>query len=86
MAIRVRIVQIGNSRGLRLPKQVLAHAGLGDEVELDVRDDHIVVRPARSARMDWDERFRAMAERGDDALLDADDLVPTRWDETEWEW
>jgi hypothetical protein len=27
-----------------------------------------------------------MHERGDDQLLDGNDLLPTRWDETEWEW
>jgi hypothetical protein len=35
-------------------------------------------------RYGWDESFRSMAEKGDDALLD--DSVPTDWDEVEWEW
>ena len=87
MVIRARIIPIGNSRGLRLPKQVLSQTGLGDDVELDVQADHIVIRPAaRRPRSGWDEAFRAMAEQGDDRLLDGDAYTPTRWDEAEWEW
>jgi hypothetical protein len=36
-------------------------------------------------RAGWDEAFAVMARQGDDALLDGKDLVPTRWDEEEWE-
>jgi len=82
MAVRARIVRIGNSRGLRIPKQLLDQTGLGDEVELEVQRDQIVIRAARRPRAGWDEQFRAMAERGDDRLLD-DEPIPTQWDETE---
>ncbi len=34
----------------------------------------------------WPEAFRRMAERGDDALLDADLASSSQWDEEEWEW
>ncbi len=40
----------------------------------------------RTARADWDQQFQAMAKRGDDRLLDGAVLMPTPWDETEWEW
>jgi antitoxin MazE len=36
------------------------------------------------ARADWDKAFAAMAERGDDRLLD--EGAPGKWDETDWEW
>jgi antitoxin MazE len=86
MVIRSRIVRIGNSRGLRIPKQVLDQLRLGEDVELEVLPDQLVVRPAHRPRAQWDERFRAMAERGDDQLLDGDALAPTRWEDTELEW
>jgi antitoxin MazE len=85
MAVRARIVRIGNSRGLRIPKQLLDQTGLGDEVELEVQRDQIVIRSAHRPRAGWEEQFRAMAEQGDDRLLD-DEPVPTQWDETEWTW
>jgi antitoxin MazE len=41
---KARLVRIGNSRGVRLPKPLIEQAGLSDEVELDVRDGAIVIR------------------------------------------
>ncbi len=46
----------------------------------------LVVRPGHRPRTGWDERFRQMAERGDDRLLDAQTTSLTRWDAEEWEW
>ncbi len=36
-------------------------------------------------REGWDDAFLTMAERGDDALLDAD-APASSWDEEEWDW
>ena len=44
-----------------------------------------LVQP-RSRAAGWDTQFKAMAEAGDDSLLDADALSATDWDETEWQW
>ena len=85
MAIRTRIVKVGNSRGVRLPKVVLDQAGFGDEVEMHVTEGQVVIRPARRPREGWTEQFRLMAARGDDRLLDDGGPVTT-WDDTEWEW
>ena len=83
--MKSRIVRIGNSQGIRIPKPVLEQAGLCDEVEIDVRGTTLVIRPARRPREGWDAAFRDMAARGDDALLDRD-LPSSKWDEEEWEW
>ncbi len=37
-------------------------------------------------RQGWADAFQAMAERGDDELLDGDALQLSAWDEEEWEW
>ncbi len=84
--MRSRIIRIGNSQGLRIPKPVLEQAGLCGEVEISVRGDSLIVRPARKPREGWDAAFREMAARGDDALLDADVATSSEWDEDEWEW
>jgi hypothetical protein len=41
---------------------------------------------ADQPRQGWDEAFKAMADQGDEALLDEGELQPSLWDETEWEW
>jgi antitoxin MazE len=84
-AIKTRIVKIGNSQGIRIPKVLLQEAGLTDEVELVVGESHLVVRPLRHPRAGWAEQFQEMASRGDDVDLLVSPTL-TSWDETEWEW
>lgn len=84
--MRARIVRIGNSRGVRIPKPLLEEAGLEDEVELSVGPEGIVVAPARRPRAGWADAFRCMADAGDDAVLDGDRPLASSWDEDEWEW
>mgnify|MGYP001083485033 CR=1 FL=1 len=84
--VKSRIVKIGNSRGIRIPKLLLEQSNLGEEVELVLQQGQNVVRPVRRVRQGWEEAFQAMSERGDDELLDGDVLVSTVWDEEEWEW
>ena len=88
MAVRQRIVRIGNSRGIRLPANTLAEAQLteGDEVEVSAEVGQIVLRQVRQPRAGWAEQFAAMARHGDDKLLDGEQLTASSWDATEWEW
>jgi antitoxin MazE len=83
--MKTKIVRIGNSRGLRIPKPLLEQTGLEGDVEIRVEDQSLVISPLRDPRSDWGEAFEAMAVRGDDRLLD-EDWVSTEWDELEWEW
>jgi len=82
--LKTRIVRIGNSRGVRIPKVWLEQTKLGEDVELALRPDQVVIRRARHPRQNWEEQFRDMAEAGDDRLLDVG--IATQWDRDEWEW
>jgi antitoxin MazE len=82
--MKTRIVQIGNSRGIRLPKVLLEEAQLGDEVELEAEPGRIVVRRGSRPRAGWAAAARRMHERKEDRLLDP--TTPTRSDEKEWKW
>jgi antitoxin MazE len=82
--MKARIIRIGNSQGVRIPKSLLEQSHLTDEVRIEARENEIVIRPARLPRQGWEEAFRVMAERRDDRLLDEPRL--TSFDETEWEW
>jgi antitoxin MazE len=83
--LKTRIVRIGNSQGIRIPKPLLEQSGLGEEVELEVRADEIVIRAASRPRAGWEAAFQAMAAEGDDAVLDAE-MVSNEWDDHEWTW
>jgi len=82
--MRTKIIKIGNSQGILIPKTLLEQSGIKTEVEIEVDGDRLVVRTASGLRSGWDEDFRVMAERHDDRLLDEADT--TAWNQNEWEW
>ena len=84
MTTKTRIVRIGNSRGIRVPKLLLDRADLPEEVELRAEPGRLVVSAAARPRAGWAEKARAMHERGDDAALD--EGTATRFDQIEWRW
>jgi antitoxin MazE len=84
MTVKTRIVRIGNSRGIRLPKTLLDEAQLSDEVELRAEPGRLIVKSARHAREGWAEEAKQMHARGEDRLLD--EPTPTQFDEEEWDW
>ncbi|HEX5105139.1 MAG TPA: AbrB/MazE/SpoVT family DNA-binding domain-containing protein [Pirellulaceae bacterium] len=84
--MKAKLIKVGNSRGIRLPKAIIEQAGLGDEVELDVRGDQVVIRAKTDPREGWEEACRRMHECGDDELLDGPLPSLTKFDAEEWEW
>jgi antitoxin MazE len=84
--MKTQIIRIGNSQGIRIPKLYLQQTGLGQEVELEVQDNELVIRSTRRPRQGWAEAFQAMAEHGDDKLLDENSMNQSSWDEAEWQW
>jgi antitoxin MazE len=84
MTTKTRIIRIGNSRGIRVPKALLEQAQLPDEVELRAEPGRLVVQGLRRPRAGWAEAARAMHERRHDDLLD--EPIATRFDREEWQW
>ena len=76
-------MKIGNSRGVRIPKALIAEAGLGEEVELTVRDGAVVIRAAGRPRAGWAEAMRLMLERGEYEFFPS---APTEFDRSDWKW
>ena len=63
--MKLRLVAIGNSRGLRLPKAILEQCRLENEVELEIEAGRLIIKPARrSTRKGWDEAFKKMGVGG----------------------
>ena len=84
MTATTRIVRIGNSRGIRVPKLLLDQAALPDEVELRAEPGRLVVSAAQRPRAGWAAAARMMRERGGDDLLDSQ--TQTKFDRTDWKW
>jgi antitoxin MazE len=80
----VSVIPIGNSRGIRIPKSILQQLKIEGEVELEVHDKEILLRPInKKPRENWAQEFGKMHENADDTLLinDLDDQ-----DDFQWEW
>ena len=84
--MRARVVKIGNSQGIRIPKPLLEQTGIRDDVELKVEKNQIIIRPIANPREDWDDAFKSMAAKGDDTLFVGDENIYHSWDEEEWQW
>lgn len=82
--MKTRIVRIGNSRGLRIPRHLLEEAKLSEEVEVVARNGTIIVSSAAHPRAGWAEAAKLAHTHGADELLDPP--TATRFDEEEWEW
>jgi antitoxin MazE len=83
--MRARVIKIGNSQGLRIPKPILEQTGIMDDVEIEVEKNQIIIRPVKNAREGWDAAFKIMSEKGDDEPI-IDDSISNSWDEDEWQW
>jgi antitoxin MazE len=82
--MKARIVRIGNSRGVRLPKPLIEEAGLPEEVEIQARDGAIIIVAATRPRAGWREAAQLLRKRKDDILLEPE--TRTQFDEKEWRW
>jgi antitoxin MazE len=85
--MRTKLVEIGNSRGIRIPKALIEQCGLGGEIELEPREGELIVRSPKTPRAGWEAAFAAMGKRGDDRLLDERSVSQlTEWEREEWQW
>lgn len=82
--MKTRLIRIGNSRGIRLPKPVIEQARLSEDVDVEVRDGAIVITATRQRRAGWAQAARELRDREGDRLLD--EPTATEFDEKAWEW
>jgi antitoxin MazE len=80
--MKIPVIKIGNSKGIRLSKTILKKYEISDEVELILEEETILLKPVTKSRKDWDQKFREMHTEGEDRLLIRDVFE----DETLDEW
>ena len=83
--MKVNLILIGNSKGVRIPRSIIKACGFGEQVEMRVSEGMVVLTPARDLREGWDTAFEKMAAADDDALLVPEGMAH-EWDEAEWQW
>ena len=61
ITMKARLIRIGNSRGVRIPKAVIDQVGLGDDIELQVEDGRVVITAASPPRTGWAAAAKELA-------------------------
>jgi antitoxin MazE len=79
--MELKIVPIGNSRGIRIPQNILRQYNLRDKVIVDLKDDGLLIKPNK-VREGWADSFKEMAKNGDDELILGD--FKNTFDDEEW--
>ena len=67
--MELSIINIGNSKGIRLSKTILEKYNIQDKIELILDKDFIVLKPKAEPRKDWEKAFQEMHKNGDEQLL-----------------
>lgn len=74
------IVKIGNSKGVRIPLNILNELNLNenDKVTITIENNIILIKPCKP-RSNWAESFKQMHENGDDNLINLPELTNDEW-------
>ncbi len=80
--MEISVIQIGNSKGIRLAKTILEKYGITDTVELILKEGFLIIKPVKKVREGWDTAFKEMALNKDDEMF-MDDIFE---DENLEEW
>ena len=74
--LKTKLIKIGNSRGIRIPKYILELLNIDEEIELIIDEEakELHIRPKTAPRAHWDEAFKKMHENQDDTLVIDDSL------------
>jgi antitoxin MazE len=80
--MQISVIDIGNSKGIRLTKNLLEKYDIRDKVELILEKGRIILKPVSQPRQGWEKSFQEMHANGDDRLL-IDDIFS---DENLEEW
>ena len=67
--MEISVINIGNSKGIRLSKTILEQYNISDTLELILKKDKIILKPTSIPRKGWEKSFRQMNANGDDKLL-----------------
>ena len=79
------IRKIGNSSGILLPKAMLQACGITNEVEMEVHDNTLLLRPVSNRpRADWEAQFAAASASGDEPEADLFEGLANEFDHAEW--
>jgi antitoxin MazE len=79
--MEISVIDIGNSKGIRLSKTILEKYSIQDKIEIILEKGFIILKPKTEPRKGWEKSFKKMHENGDDKLLMNDVFEDENFDE-----
>lgn len=79
--MELSVINIGNSKGIRLSKTILEKYNIQDKIELILEKDGIILKPKAEPRKNWEKSFKKMHEHGDDQILIDDVFADENFEE-----
>ena len=76
----VGVINVGNSKGIRIPKSIIKDLNIKETMDLQIQDGKIILQPVVNSRLNWPKFFK----KDEGHLADWD--FKNDWDDTEWEW
>lgn len=70
MMKEAKLIQIGNSQGLRLPKTMISRYGLGETVVIEEQPNGILIHAKETEKLSWEDTYKAMAKEESDEWSD----------------
>jgi len=84
--MKVKIIDIGNSKGIRLPKQLIEEYNIGSEMELKPIAGELLLCQPGSTRKGWEQQMKKAIAKGDKPDKDLFEDLSNDFDQTEWTW
>ncbi len=81
-----RLINIGNSKGVRIPKKLIKKYELGEEIEIKPINGGLLLCKKEGGRTNWDEQIKSAIAGGDLPEKDPFKNINNEWDNTEWTW
>ena len=83
--MKIKLINIGNSKGLRLPKTIIQQYKIGEDLQIELQEDGILLKPLTKPRAGWSEQFEKAVkpiEKQEKNWMEA----RNRFDKEEWTW
>ncbi len=59
----IKLIPIGNSKGIRLPKKVLQKYGFSESVVLEEKEEGVLLHRKEDKKLTWEETFKSISEK-----------------------
>ncbi len=79
------LIDIGNSKGVRIPKAIIETCGFENSIHIEVKNGNLILSASRSVRSDWAAAFNTAPINADAKILDPE-YIENDWDKEEWTW